>query len=89
MNKSVLFKAVGANIAFLIVVAGIIYYLYDKSDKTFTIKDILIKNAIILIFVGLTEFTFLKFFGSKYLSLDPNIVKRTIVQNIKDIIEDF
>ena len=88
-NKSVFMKAIYANLFFIIFISGIVYYIYKISDKSFSLKEILIKNAIILVFVGLTEFVFLTYFGSKYLSLNPNIVKYTAINNIKNLLENF
>jgi low temperature requirement protein LtrA len=85
-NSSIKYKALYANIAFTLVVVGLIYLIYNNSDKSFEIKDILIKNGIILFFIALTEYLFLDFFGSKYVSLNPNIVKYSIIENIKDLV---
>ena len=89
MNLNVLYKAIVSNIFLIIFISLIVYFTYAKSDKSFTIKNILIKNAIILVFVALTEYSFLNFFGSKYMSLNPNIVKHAIVKNIKNIVNNF
>jgi low temperature requirement protein LtrA len=85
-NSIVKYKALYANIAFTLVVIGLIYLIYNNSDKSFDIKDILIKNGIILFFIGITEYSFLNFLGSKYISLNPNMIKYTIIDNIKSIV---
>jgi hypothetical protein len=37
---------------------------------------------IILFFVAITELIFLNRFGAKYISVEPNIVRKAIVDNI-------
>jgi len=89
MNVNVLITAIKANLFLIVLVDIIVYILFNKSNKSFSISNILIKNAIILVFIGLTEFSFLQFFGSKYISLNPNVVKHTIIHNIKDLVKDL
>ena len=69
----------------------------DKDDEnkfSFSkILEILIESLIILIFIGLTEFSFLIFFGAKYISIDTNEIKLHVVkflQKYKDsLIQQF
>ena len=49
---------------------------YYNTDFVVSIK----RNVIILIFIAITEYIFLTFIGAKYRSLDPNVVKKTILQ---------
>ena len=85
-NSNIKNMALYTNILFTIVVIGLVYFIYNKSDKSFKVQDILIKNGIILFFVALTEYSFLTFFGSKYMSLNPNSIKYNIIDNVKDTI---
>jgi hypothetical protein len=57
----------------------------DEENKfTFSkILEILIESLIILIFIGLTEFSFLIFFGANYISIDTNEIKLDIVKFLK------
>jgi hypothetical protein len=82
MNNSTKIKALIANIVFLILVIIGVYFL-SKYDDTVPIYEILTKNLIILIFIGFTEYAFLTFFGSKYISLNPNYVNYIITDNLK------
>lgn len=45
---------------------------------------ILKESIITVIFIGLTEFVFLKFISSKYISADPNRIKNTLGVTIKN-----
>jgi hypothetical protein len=85
MNSSTKYNAIIANVVFTILVALGVYFLYSYSDKSFGISHILIKNFIILIFVALTEFSFLTFFGSKFISLNPNSVNYNVIYNLKHL----
>jgi hypothetical protein len=85
-NSNVKYKALYANIGFSIIVIGLVYVIYNMSDKSFSISDIIIKNLIILFFIALTEFSFLTYFGSKYVSLNLNAVKYSLINNIQDLV---
>lgn len=80
-NNDKIFK----NVIVMIVVTFLIcmticYFLcrYYKIDF-FTICG---KNLIILVFIGLTEFTFLNVFGRNFISADPNFVKLSILNRL-------
>lgn len=83
MNKNTKFNAIIANLVFTIFVAICVYGIYSRSDKSFSISEILIKNFIILIFVALTEFIFLTYFGSKFISLNPNLIVHNLISHAK------
>jgi len=85
MNSSIKYNAIIANLVFTIVVILGVYFLYSYSDKSFSISHILIKNFTILIFVALTEFSFLTFFRSKFISLNPNSVNYNVIYNLKHL----
>lgn len=64
---------------FIIIVVSIIVLLV-KTNRVTDIKEILIESFIILIFIALTEFGFLSFFGSKFISINTNQIKLNIVK---------
>lgn len=86
MNTKTKKNALFANIIFAIFVGVCVYFIFKNSDKSFSVKDILIKNAIILVFVALTEFVFLTYFGANYISLNPNVIVYNIIKKIKELI---
>lgn len=83
-NLKVMNNALIANIAFVVSTIFIVYYL-NKSAKL-NIKDVIIKNFIILIFIAITEYAFLKYFGAHFISIDPNKVKYNVVENLKKLL---
>jgi hypothetical protein len=85
MNSSTKYTAIIANILFTLLVILGVYYLYTNSDKSFSITHILIKNSILLIFVALTEYSFLTFFASRFITLNPNSVNYNIIYNLKKL----
>jgi len=85
-NKKVLMKAIIANLFFIVLVSISIFFIHKKSKKDFSMKKIFLQNFILLFFVGFTEFSFLTFFGSKYISINPNSVKLDIFKNIEKLV---
>ena len=82
-NLLVMKKAINANSVFIVVAIAIVYYLNKTAQLN--ISDVVIKNFIILIFIGLTEYVFLNYFAADYISINPNLVKYTIVENLKKL----
>ena len=59
----------------LVLIMIAVYILSRKNLCNFSFWNMLGKNLIILIFIGLTEFVFLNVVPKNYISLDPNFVK--------------
>lgn len=68
----------------MLIIIGVIYY-FSKPE----IYLASIRSLIILIFIGLTEYIFLTYFGCKYMSLNPNVFKLAIVDNINKTINEL
>lgn len=83
-NLKVMNNVLITNIAFVVSTIFIVYYL-NQSAKL-NIKDIIIKNFIILIFIIMTKYAFLTYFGSHFISIDPNKVKYTVIDNLKNLL---
>jgi hypothetical protein len=79
--KKQAFTAIGIGNAIAIALVAALYF-YKKFD----IKDLLIHNLIILVFVGLTELSFLLFIGKFYIAVDPNYVKYHMIKTINESI---
>ena len=79
--KKQAFTAIGIGNAIAIALVATLYF-YKKFD----IKDLLIHNLIILVFVGLTELSFLLFIGKFYIAVDPNYVKYHMIKTINESI---
>ena len=56
-----------------------LWWLYE-----FDLKSILISNAILIIFVGFTEYYYITYISKSFQSLDPSMVKLNIIKNIQN-----
>lgn len=61
-----------------IIILFVFSYFY-KVD----IKNILLINLMLLVFVGVTEWFFLNYIAKSYMSLDINMVKKLLVEEIE------
>ena len=90
-NKKIIQTTIIVLIITCIAVFGIIFILFKTSNnksgffKSFDMKKIIFNSALILLFVGITEFTFLTFFGKRFISVDVNKVKIAILEKINGI----
>ena len=88
-NNKIMMKAAKVNIIFTIVVVGLIYFIYTKSNKDFNLKTLIYQNLILLSFVGLTEISFITFFAADYVSIDTNNIKLNVVNNVEKLINSI
>lgn len=84
-NKTVKHNALIANIIFTIFTILLVIFLYNRSGAEINLFNILIKNFIILLFVGLTYFIFIFFYGSKFISVNPNLIYYNIIKHLKEL----
>jgi RsiW-degrading membrane proteinase PrsW (M82 family) len=82
-------KAVKVNIIFTLVVVVLIYFIYTKSNKDFNLKTLIYQNLILLLFVGLTEFSIITFYAADYVSIDTNNIKLNVVKNVEKLINSI
>jgi hypothetical protein len=61
-------------------VVGLALSIYFKHNY----NHIIIGNVIVLIFVGLTEYTFLNVIGRSYMSVDTNFIRWKILTSIRE-----
>ena len=68
-----------------ILISGLslVYFMAQKYD--FSFLSLLKHNAIVLVFVGLTEFFFLRYLAKNFRSGDPNHVKKTVLVTLKNM----
>jgi hypothetical protein len=78
-NKVIIDKVTSYIVIFILVVSSIIFLL-AITGKIPDLKNILIESFIILIFIGITEYVFIEFFGAKFISIDTNIVKYKVIK---------
>ena len=84
-NAALLKKATKVIIIGNLIAAAAIYYFYNQQP--FDIVDMLKHNAIILMFVGVTEFVFLTYVARYFISADPNMVKYHVVKTLNEYLK--
>lgn len=73
-------QAIGILAGVCVFISILLYYFYR-----FNIKDILIGNFILLLFIALTEFYYSTFIAANYDSVDKNVIKLHILENLRKI----
>ena len=84
-NNKIMMKAFKVNIFFAIVVIIAIATIYITSNKDFSMRVLITQNLILLLFVALTEFSFITFFVSDFVSIDPNNIKYNFIKNLEGL----
>lgn len=82
-NQKILKEAafvVGISAICLILLTIILIYLFKLNYK-----KLIITNLIVLLCIGIVEFSFLTFIAQNYISFDPNYVKYLLVENLERI----
>jgi len=82
-NKKLLDKVTILIVSVLIAGLSFVYFMSKKYNFDFV--SLLKHNAIVLVFVGLTEFCFLTYLAKNFRSGDPNHVKKTLLVALKNI----
>ena len=70
----------------LVITLFLIFILLFMEYKKIPLSSIFIQSFIIVFFVGLTEYIFLTFFASKFISVDPQLIKYTFINEIQKFI---
>jgi len=83
INKKIMKKALTYVACDLAV--GLFGVHWASKKWGFDFMNIIKENLIILGFVGLTEYSFLTFFGAKFMSADPNKIKLAVVNKLSSI----
>lgn len=90
-NKKVIQKTTKILTIISIIVLFLVFVLWIISNrlnnsffKSFNLLKIIGESSIILLFVAITEFIFLKFFASKFITIDINELKAAILEKVKD-----
>ncbi len=86
INKTVKYNVIISNLGLVFLVIAIVYYILSRSNNSFSINDILIKNSIILLFIALTNYVFIQYFSTKYILVNPNTVIYNIIKKIKEVV---
>ena len=80
-NNKLLMKKASIVIITFVVIGLTAVFLLSKMEN-FSLKDIIIRNTIILFFVALTEFCFLTYLAQNYITIDSNFVKYKIINTL-------
>lgn len=84
-NSIVKNKAFQFVLMFAVIVLAIVYFIYVRyNNGTYQLNEIISENIVILIAVGITEYVFLAYFGARYISIDPNIIKLSILESLRE-----
>lgn len=70
---------------FILFIIFLVYLIYTKyGNNTYELNKILSENIIILFAIAITEYVFITYFGARYISINPNIIKLTILESLKE-----
>lgn len=64
-------------------ILALLFYRFNGKER-YELNKIFSENLVILIFVVAVYFVFFTFFSARYVSIDPNIVKLTILELFKE-----
>jgi len=84
-NKTIISKIIKIYSIFGSVIIGmlLINYKLNTNSNLIELKEIILESFIILLFLALVEYSFLTFFSLKFISIDPNKTKLSILKNLK------
>ena len=89
-NNAVVWNKTVRFMVFMFIVGGfIVYHLWRSSQGTmskFNIKKTIFEAFLALAIVAVTEFAFLTYLGSEYITISPNKIKAQILINLKNYV---
>lgn len=80
-SNEVIFKQAIMIVSITLGVGLIAAYIASRKWN-FSMFDLVKENLLVLLFVGLTEFTFLNVFGRNFISADPNSIKLALLNKL-------
>jgi|TARA_Y100000813_G_C24156762_1_gene350052 hypothetical protein len=83
INQTLMLITIFATILLLFII-----FVFVKNCNKINLQKIFIKNVILLLVVALTEFLFTTFIASKYISFDPNYIKYTLTDAMKEFAQE-
>ncbi len=79
-NKTLLFLLI-----FTVIVLSIVYFIYVRyNNGTYQLNEIISQNIVILIAFAITQYVFLAYFLARYIIIDPNIIKLSILETLRE-----
>jgi hypothetical protein len=82
-NRWLFIMLIAVNIFFFIFIIILISSPYLICNKSVPIKNILLENITIFVFVGIVELLFFKFVALKYIPAPPSLMINSIIDGIK------
>jgi hypothetical protein len=84
-NKNIQKKSLIFIVFFILIMSTIIYLNYSKYGVTsYNLGNIISENLVILVAIAITEFVFLTYFASRFVSINPNSVKLEILETLRE-----
>jgi hypothetical protein len=70
---------------FILFISILIYYNYTMyGNNSYKLNEIIFENLIILLAVSLTYIVFITYFSARFISINPSIVKLTILKSLRE-----
>jgi len=86
MSNAIHIVVISSVVVFLLIIA--LYFISKTRNsgffKRFNLFNILFESTVIIIFVAITEFVFLTYFGSRFITVDVNKVKVALLEKFRD-----
>lgn len=83
INQSLMLISIFATLLLLLII-----FLFVKNCNKIDLQKMFLKNVALLLVVALTEFLFTTYIASKYISFDPNYIKYTLTDAMKEFAEE-
>lgn len=83
INQSLMLISIFATVLLLLII-----FLFVKNCNKIDLQKMFLKNVALLLVVALTEFLFTTYIASKYISFDPNYIKYTLTDAMKEFAEE-
>lgn len=83
INQSLMLISIFATVLLLLII-----FLFVKNCNKINLQKMFLKNVALLLVVALTEFLFTTYIASKYISFDPNYIKYTLTDAMKEFAEE-
>jgi len=84
-NDWVKFNAISINILIPFILIFTLFVLYNTCNYSVNLYEIIIKNIILFIFIGIIEYIFFSQIASKYIVTSNNSLEKEIIQSIIDL----
>ncbi len=85
INKGILKQVLISGFIFFVLCLGLVAYCNSKTKDNIDYIDLSKRLCVVLLFVGATEYMFMRFLSSPYLYADPNFVKKNIYESVLKI----